>query len=92
MHETGWTPFSNHGKVLLCIACDPYIRVVDIAARIGIKERAVQRILADLRASGVIRSIRQGRRNRYEVDLARQLSWTPNGTLAVRDLVDAVRS
>jgi DNA-binding IclR family transcriptional regulator len=90
--ETGWTPFSNHGKVLLCIACDPEIRVADIARSAGIKERAVQRILADLRADSVIRSTRAGRRNRYEVDLERRLGWAPNGDLTVRDLVRAIGS
>src|SRR2546423_1004986 len=62
--DSGWTLLSNHGKVLLCIARDPEMRVTDIAAHAGIKERAVQRILADLRADGVITSTRQGRRNR----------------------------
>jgi len=86
----GWTLLSNHGKVLFCVAEDPHVRVVDIARCAGIKERAVQRILADLRADGLISSTREGRRNRYFVNRSRELRWSPNGRLSVGDLVDTL--
>lgn len=88
--EREWTLLSNHGKVLLCIARDPEIRVSDIAAAVGIKERAVQRILADLRDEDVVSSTREGRRNRYRVNRRHRLRWSPNGRLAVGDLVDVL--
>ena len=88
--DSGWTLLSNHGKVLLCIARDPEMRVTDIAAHAGIKERAVQRILADLRADGVITSTRQGRRNRYRLNREHALHWSPNGRVMVGELVDAL--
>ncbi|MFL5895821.1 MAG: helix-turn-helix domain-containing protein [Thermoleophilaceae bacterium] len=88
--DAGWTLLSNHGKVLLCVALDPEIRVSDIAHAVGIKERAVQRILADLRSEGFISSIREGRRNRYRVNRRQRLRWSPNGRLAVGDLVDVL--
>ena len=47
-----WTLLSNHGHVLLCIAQEPEIRLRDVAERVGITERAVQRIVADLDESG----------------------------------------
>ena len=87
-HEAEWTLLSNHGKVLLCIANDPAIRVTDIASMVGIKERAVQRILAELRGYGFVSSTRQGRRNRYRVNRRQRLRWSPNGSLTVGDLVD----
>jgi len=65
---TGWTFVTNHTQVLLCIARDPDIRLRDIAARIGITERAAQRILADLVESGYVERQREGRRNRYTVN------------------------
>jgi DNA-binding MarR family transcriptional regulator len=86
-----WTLLSNHGKVLFCIAQDPRMRVVDIAACAGIKERAVQRILADLRAGGYVSSTRDGRRNVYAVNRGAELHWSPNGRLSVGDLVDTLR-
>ena len=54
--------------MLLCIARDPDIRLRDIAARVGITERAAQRILADLVGAGYVDRQREGRRNRYTVN------------------------
>jgi predicted transcriptional regulator len=64
-------PFSfltNHGLALLCIAHDPRTRIRDIAASIGITERAAQRIVADLVEAGYVHRAREGRRNVYAVD------------------------
>lgn len=62
-----WTFLSNHATVLLCIAKEPGVRVRDVARRVGITERAVLRILADLEEAGYLSRMREGRRNRYEV-------------------------
>src|SRR3954468_4479499 len=58
---------TNHGKALLLIAADPRIRMRDIASRLGITERATQRIVADLADAGYVDRTREGRRNIYEV-------------------------
>ena len=63
---TGWTFLTNHAHVLLCIAENPEIRLRDVAERVGITERATQRIVADLVAEGYLSSARVGRRNEYE--------------------------
>ncbi len=60
-----WTFLSNHGHVLVCLARDPDSRLRDVASRVGITERAVQKILGDLEAAGIVRRERHGRRNRY---------------------------
>lgn len=62
-----WTFFTNHGHVLFCIAADQGIRLRDVADRVGVTERAAQRIVADLVDSGYLERIRDGRRNRYQV-------------------------
>jgi predicted transcriptional regulator len=67
-HEGGWTFVSNHLVVLLCIAEDPGVRMADIAPRVGITERAVQRIVSDLVDAGYLTRSRVGRRNHYEVN------------------------
>ena len=46
-----WTFFTNHGHVLVYLARHPDARVREIAAEIGITERATQAILADLNRS-----------------------------------------
>ncbi|GAA3345008.1 MarR family transcriptional regulator [Amorphoplanes nipponensis] len=62
-----WTFLTNHAHVLLCVARDPGIRHRDLAERVGITERAVQRIVADLTEAGYLDSVREGRRNRYQL-------------------------
>ncbi|SFJ57388.1 hypothetical protein SAMN05421753_12412 [Planctomicrobium piriforme] len=39
----------------------------EVAARVGITERAVQRIIADLEAGGVIEREKIGRQNHYRI-------------------------
>jgi len=63
-----WTFLTNHAQVLLCLADDPEVRLRDVAERVGITERAAQRILADLVEAGYVEAVRVGRRNRYTVD------------------------
>lgn len=53
--------------MLLLLAAEPEIRLRDVATRVGITERAVQRIVADLEAGRYIERERDGRRNRYKV-------------------------
>src|SRR4051812_21587341 len=48
--EPAWMFLTNHAHVLLLIAQDPEIRLRDVAEQVGITERAVQRIVADLEA------------------------------------------
>lgn len=63
----GWTFLSNHGHVLVSLATDPDVRMRDIAAQVGVTERAVQMIVGDLEDAGYVIRERVGRRNRYTV-------------------------
>jgi predicted transcriptional regulator len=54
--------------VLLCIARDPGVRLRDVAAEVGITERAVQRIVRELIEAGFLERQRVGRRNHYLVN------------------------
>ena len=64
----GWTFLTNHAHVLLVIARDHTARIRDIAAIVGITERAAQAIVADLEAGGYLTRNRVGRRNEYTVN------------------------
>ncbi len=63
----GWTFLTNHAHVLLCVARDAGIRHRDLAERVGITERAAQRIVADLVEAGYLDRARIGRRNTYNL-------------------------
>jgi IclR helix-turn-helix domain len=62
-----WTFLTNHGRVLLCIAHDPGVRLRDIAASVGITERTAYGIVTDLAEAGYIVKQKNGRRNRYQI-------------------------
>ncbi len=64
---SNWTLFSNHGHVLVCLARDSEARLRDVAAAVGITERAVQKIVRDLQQSDMISVSKHGRRNQYRI-------------------------
>jgi predicted transcriptional regulator len=64
---TRWDFLTNHAHVLVCVATDPAIRLRDIAAAVGITERAAHQILSQLVEEGYVLREREGRRNRYQV-------------------------
>jgi DNA-binding MarR family transcriptional regulator len=88
--RSSWLFLSNHGYVLLCIARDPSIRISELADRVGIGERAVQKIIADLVADGYVTRTRDGRRNRYTINRKARLRHPLFADLPIRPLVDAL--
>jgi MarR family len=72
-----WGFLTNHSHVLLCIARDPQARARDIAAQVGITERATQRILADLIADGYVTRTKVGRRHHYKINQPRRRAPPP---------------
>jgi predicted transcriptional regulator len=66
-HPHAFTLLTNHTHVLVLIAQMPDLRMREIATLVGITERAVQRIVDDLTATGYIVVTKSGRRNRYEI-------------------------
>jgi hypothetical protein len=82
-----WTFLTNHSHVLVCIARDPEIRLRDVAAKVGITERAAQRIVADLVEAGYLSSTKVGRRNRYNVHRDLPLRHPVEGFVSLRGLL-----
>ena len=60
MAGPNWTFLTNHARVLFCLAEDPDLRLREVAERIGITERAVQRIVTDLEEAGIVTRIARG--------------------------------
>ena len=87
---TVWTFLSNHGHVMVELAQHPNMRLRDLALRVGITERAVQRIVAELVDAGVLTRERDGRRNRYTINRRRRLRHPIESHCYVGDLVDMV--
>jgi len=68
-----WTFLSNYAHVLVCLAEDPTARMRDVAERVGITERAVMRIIKHLDEADVLSKQREGRRNRYQINMDKSL-------------------
>jgi DNA-binding IclR family transcriptional regulator len=86
-----WTFLSNHAHVLICLARDTDLRMRDLAAAVGITERAIQRIVADLIAAGILRAERTGRRNHYTIVDRVALRHPVEAHRTVRDLLGLIR-
>jgi hypothetical protein len=62
-----WRFSTNQAHALACPAGDPEARLREIAARVGVGERAAHDLIGDLAPSGYVRIHRVGRRNQYEI-------------------------
>jgi hypothetical protein len=62
-----WSFLTNHARALLCIAHDPGVRLRDLAAIVGVTERAAHDIVTDLVTAGYVVKDKNGRRNRYRI-------------------------
>jgi DNA-binding IclR family transcriptional regulator len=83
-----WDFLTNHAHVLLCLRRDPNARLRDVAAAVGISERAAQRIVADLEEGGYVSRERAGRRNRYVLHRGRGLRHPLEAAHTADELVD----
>ena len=63
-----WTLLTGHGHVLVEIARNPQARIRDISPVVGLTDRTVQAIVADLEAAGYLTRSRTGRRVAYTVN------------------------
>jgi hypothetical protein len=85
-----WTLFSNHGHVLVCLSRDPEARLRDVAADVGITERAVQKIVRDLQDAGMLSVTKSGRRNRYRINHRQTLRHELEDKCTLKDLLNVV--
>jgi DNA-binding MarR family transcriptional regulator len=83
-----WTFLTNHAHVLLAIAREPTARLREVAAAVGITERAAQAIVADLEAAGYLQRERVGRRNTYTVNPAGRFRHPAEADHSIGDLLN----
>ncbi|ULE31521.1 helix-turn-helix transcriptional regulator [Mycobacterium sp. IDR2000157661] len=86
----GWTFLTNHAHVLLCLAHGGSLTARELGMRIGITERSVQAILADLIEDGYLKKSKVGRRNSYTVNPKGRLRHPLEAAHTVGELIDAL--
>lgn len=64
-----WTFLNNHAHVLICLARNPDMVLREVALKVGITERATQKIIKDLVECQVLERYRVGRCNSYRINL-----------------------
>ena len=68
-----WSFFTNHARVLICIARDPGVRLRDLARALDITERSAYGIVTDLTEAGYVGKAKGRRRNHYRIEEQRPL-------------------
>ncbi len=86
-----WHFVTSHTQVLLCLHRNPRVRLRDIAETVGITERAAQRIVSDLVEAGYVSRQREGRRNRYVLNLSVPMRHPSQVDHEIGELVDVLR-
>jgi len=81
---------TNYTHVLVVLARAPTARIRDIAEEVGITQRAVQRILAELVSDGVLRVTKRGRRNAYRIIRKKRLRHHLEAGRTIGELLDFI--
>lgn len=88
---TNWTFLTNHAHVLAILWWNPSIVLREVAIHVGITERAVQRIIVDLEAGGIIEREKVGRKNRYRIHVDQPLRHPIESHRTIGELLDVIK-
>lgn len=86
--SANWTFMTNHTHVLLSLYRQPDQRLRDVAVAVGITERMVQRVVAELVEANYLMITKQGRCNRYTVNANLQLRHPLEKHHTIGELLD----
>ncbi|MDV2475178.1 MarR family transcriptional regulator [Rhodococcus zopfii] len=85
-----WTFLTNHAHVLLCLSNQADLTMRELALAVGITERAVQAIIADLVEDGYLTRTKNGRRNSYTVNVDGRLRHHLESDHTIGELIAAL--
>ena len=85
-----WTFLTNHAHVLIVLYNQSDLSLREVANRVGITERAVQRIVQDLEESGYLDHEKIGRKNYYSVTTNQALRHPIEAHRKIGDLLRLV--
>ena len=73
--------------MLVALSKDPTLRIRDLVESIGITERSVRAIIADLKDGGYISIVKNGRRNKYRINEDANFRHPAEATYQVNELL-----
>ena len=85
-----WGLLTNHALVLIHIIEHHRSTLREIAATVGITERAALSILRALEDDAIITRRKEGRRNVYTVDMAALMAHRSHGKYTIEELASAL--
>ncbi len=85
-----WNFFTNHAHVLICLARNGQQPLREVALAVGITERAVQRIVAELEEAGYLERERVGRQNCYVIHTQGRLRHPLESHRTIGNLLDFI--
>ena len=85
-----WAFLTNHALVLSLISRNPSVTAIELARVIGITERAVRRIIADLHEGGYISKKKAGRGISYSISPELQLRHETHEDIEIGDFLEAL--
>lgn len=83
----GWTFLTNYTHVLLCLYRNSEITLREVAVLVGITERMVQKIVAELVDAGFLAVTKVGRRNTYKIMLEKTLRHPLESHCSIGDML-----
>lgn len=86
--KKAWSLLSRHGQVIVILAKNPNLRILDLAKMLGVSERSVRLLLSSLHHSKILRVERTGRNNTYEVDYSFELPNEVEKSIPLKMIVD----
>ena len=88
--DSEWTFFSNYAHVLVCLAENPRARLREVADRVGVTERTAMRLITQLDNAGILKRVKNGRRNEYEIVTTEHLRHPIEAHCTVEELLNMV--
>ena len=83
-----WTFITKHAVALSLIAKHPRITALELGAAMGLTERVVRKVIADLYAAGYIGKKREGRGIRYRINPDLPLRQDTHLEVAIGDFLE----
>jgi len=85
-----WTFITKHAVALSLIGRHPRITALELGAAMGMTERAIRKIIADLYAAGYIKKKREGRGIRYRINPDLPLRQSTHREVATGDFLESL--
>lgn len=82
-----WGLLTNHALLLIHLYENPRSTLREISAAIGITERAALSIIRQVELDDCVRTIKEGRRNRYTVNLPAIMGRQTPGPYTIEQIV-----